>query len=202
MNITIDGAALDFTLENEKTLGEVLGQLEKWLLEQGRTTAAVSVDGTDYPAEKLDAAFALPVEKITQVDIRIADSARYGKELAEKGKKDFAALEEKLPGLTKQLEDFSLDAQTGKETEAAGTLTAFADYVSALLDILENLLYEQKEDTKLDAAVEKAKKLAGLSKELLETYQSQDYVSAVDLCEYEAAPALAELVQSIKEIVR
>jgi hypothetical protein len=45
MRIFLDGETADITLENEKTLGEVLAGLEDWLLGMGRHLSGVVIDG-------------------------------------------------------------------------------------------------------------------------------------------------------------
>jgi hypothetical protein len=49
MTITINGKAADITLEEEKTLGEVLAGVETWLRDSGHRLSGLEVDG-----EKLD----------------------------------------------------------------------------------------------------------------------------------------------------
>jgi hypothetical protein len=46
MNISINGSPMDITLENEKTLGDVLAGLEDWLRGSGHFVSGITIDGT------------------------------------------------------------------------------------------------------------------------------------------------------------
>jgi len=46
MNITINRQEIDYTLENESTLGEVVGEIEKWLGEAGLQIRSIERDGS------------------------------------------------------------------------------------------------------------------------------------------------------------
>jgi hypothetical protein len=51
MEITIDGKAVDITLESEKTLGDFFTAIEQWLEAGGRRLRGVSLDGRDIAAD-------------------------------------------------------------------------------------------------------------------------------------------------------
>lgn len=69
MEIYIDGHALDATLENEKTVGDLLASLEEWLSGAKRRLAAVTIDGRKIGADSLDAAFSLGLAGCTRLDV-------------------------------------------------------------------------------------------------------------------------------------
>ena len=54
MRLTINGEAIDYSLENEKTLGEVVRGVQGWLAEAGFHVTAVSADAQDLLNEAPD----------------------------------------------------------------------------------------------------------------------------------------------------
>ena len=72
MRLTINGEAVPFSLENERTLGEVVEAVERWLAESGfawspsRPTARTSPLGPDAPWR------ARPVDGVVELDVRVA----------------------------------------------------------------------------------------------------------------------------------
>ncbi|MDR1637946.1 MAG: hypothetical protein LBR93_11490, partial [Treponema sp.] len=57
MDITINGKAADITLEDEKTLGEVLAGLEAWIRESGHRLSGLEVDGEKADPLSLESFF-------------------------------------------------------------------------------------------------------------------------------------------------
>ena len=70
MEIKINGKNADITLENEKTVGEVLSGIQDWLENSGFYLSGLEIDGKSYGAQSLDAAFELPVEGLSCLDIK------------------------------------------------------------------------------------------------------------------------------------
>jgi hypothetical protein len=69
MEIYIDGHALDATLENEKTVGDILASLEGWLSGAKRRLAAIAIDGNKISSNNLDAAFLLDLANCVRIDV-------------------------------------------------------------------------------------------------------------------------------------
>ncbi|MDR2552476.1 MAG: hypothetical protein LBD31_04835 [Treponema sp.] len=70
MEIGINGKPADITLEEEKTLGEVLAGIHNWLEGSGLYLSGLEVDGKSYGALSMEEAFALPLEGISAVDLK------------------------------------------------------------------------------------------------------------------------------------
>jgi hypothetical protein len=84
MMIIIDGITADVTFENEKTLGDALSGIEKWVDESGFCLSRVSVDGVDTEARDMDAIFARNIDDIKSLDIVTRPfAAFYGEALFE-----------------------------------------------------------------------------------------------------------------------
>ena len=77
MVIKINGEELSYTLENEKTLGEVLGSIEEACCREHETIVQISVDGKELTSQELDLLFTQPVD----TDITIELSTFSGAEI-------------------------------------------------------------------------------------------------------------------------
>jgi hypothetical protein len=84
MTIIIDGTAADITFENEKTLGDALLGIEKWVDESGFCLSRISVDGADTEARDMEAFFTRNIDDIKTLDIVTRPfAAFYGEALFE-----------------------------------------------------------------------------------------------------------------------
>jgi len=69
MDIKINDMALDISLENENTLGEVLAGLEQWLSNSGHRISELKIDGQAVTSSMLEEAFKKDVKAIKSIDI-------------------------------------------------------------------------------------------------------------------------------------
>lgn len=69
MVVTINGRAMDITLERERTLGEVLSGIETWLEGSGFSLSGLSVNGENVELGAMEAACRRQIEEIDGVDI-------------------------------------------------------------------------------------------------------------------------------------
>ncbi|MDR2110461.1 MAG: hypothetical protein LBP32_04065, partial [Spirochaetaceae bacterium] len=69
MEIRINGSRADITLESERSLGEVLSGIEKWLEASGHCLIGLAVDGRIVTASAIAGIFNLPLERIRTVDV-------------------------------------------------------------------------------------------------------------------------------------
>lgn len=70
MNITIDGKEADITLENERTVGEVLAGLENWLAGSGYRLSGLDLDGETADSGSLDRFFGRELSTVETLNIR------------------------------------------------------------------------------------------------------------------------------------
>ncbi|GMO20734.1 MAG: hypothetical protein LBG79_06880 [Spirochaetaceae bacterium] len=70
MNILIDGTPADITLETEKTAGEVIAALEKWLFGSGLALSGISVNGEKANgSEAVERLFNIETSKIEELEV-------------------------------------------------------------------------------------------------------------------------------------
>ncbi|MDR1212343.1 MAG: hypothetical protein LBK40_08955 [Spirochaetaceae bacterium] len=67
--LTINGGAADITLENERTVGELLAALEKFLDGSGYIMSGISVDGVPSGTGGLESVFAKSLDAVDSVNV-------------------------------------------------------------------------------------------------------------------------------------
>ncbi|MBO8449758.1 MAG: hypothetical protein IAA96_01480, partial [Spirochaetes bacterium] len=118
MKIQINGTPLDFTLENEKTVGEVMAQLERACEANGMTITAVRAGGKTLSADTLDNLFAVPVTEAEDLELETIS----GREILALAEEKSAA----CAALADQLEEVPVLLQTGREKEAMAVMETFS----------------------------------------------------------------------------
>jgi hypothetical protein len=69
MIIKINGKTLDFSLDNEKTLGEVFSSLEQWISNSGHRLSEISIDGQVVSAGMVEEIFKKEVKSIKELNV-------------------------------------------------------------------------------------------------------------------------------------
>ncbi len=73
MDLYINDEIVDFTLESEKTLSDVIRSLERWLADQKMVIAGLSLDGAPCSQKELERKQALPVEDLREIRVTASD---------------------------------------------------------------------------------------------------------------------------------
>ena len=198
MNLYINSVKADFTLEDEKTLGDVLKAFEIECEKNDATVVSVSVDGENIKAEDMDAVFARTIDGTAELKIETVAQNDIIRSL-----RDTA---QKVEALSGELEQIPLLLQSGKDAKAAAVLTAFADLFDVLCRTISLCaLFPQRFAAFTIDGKNPADFLKDFSPVLSDFEKSLadgDTVLTGDLAEYEIAPrlrAFAEAVKNIKE---
>jgi len=69
MEIKINGRTADITIDNEKTVAEVMAGIEQWLSGSGHRLSGLSIDGQSADLSSLDIVFAKEIDTINTIDI-------------------------------------------------------------------------------------------------------------------------------------
>jgi len=117
----------------------------------------------------------------------------------ENPQEEFAKLNPLVEEICSRLVDFPLDIQTGKDARAAQSITIFSGITEKIFRILGQLnnqgyLSQADDEKPLNLIISE---FGSVVRELLEAYEKNDSVLVGDLAEYEAAPRLQELYNSI-----
>jgi hypothetical protein len=76
MQILINDEKIDFTLENEKTMGEILASLDAWLEKSDLVMTSVAVDGSALSPDTFDAVRSLPFGETTEFRLEVERLSR------------------------------------------------------------------------------------------------------------------------------
>ncbi|MDR3167485.1 MAG: hypothetical protein LBT93_06030 [Treponema sp.] len=116
--------------------------------------------------------------------------------------KELVNMDGVITGIARRLEDLPLDIQTGKDLQAAETVSLFSGITEKLFRLFfllnqQGIVTEEitVEDLSIQAFI--AEFTAAL-KELLAAYEAKDAVLVGDLAEYELAPRLLKLYSAMR----
>ena len=192
MVIKINGEKLWYTLENEKTVGEVLGSIEEACCREHETIVQVAVDGKELNSNELDLLFKRPVDADITIELSTfsgAEIRRYMKELTQE-----------LSDYAENFEQIPVYMQTGKDVQALKLLGAFSEtlnelYRSLLLsDITELPINIQIEGKSVH---EYQKEITTLLQDIVSSIEEKDIIQVGDLAEYELAPLVKTLINGV-----
>lgn len=188
LKIFINDEPLDFKIENEKKIGGVLGEVEKFCNKNGHTIFHVQTNEKAIAPESLDELFKMPVS----TDLTLRLFTRSGEEIKESikilGKNFFEDAE--------SLTEVSVKMQTGDDLFVLNLIEKISENMKTLLNFLrlENLS-KVGVNTKLGdtSILEEQQKVNEFLKEITDAFEEKDIITVSDLSEYELAPALQNL---------
>ena len=196
MIIKINGEELLYTLENEKTLGEVLGSIEDACSKEHQTIVQVAVDGKALVSKELDVLFKQPVD----TDITIELSTFSGAEIRNYMK----SLTQELSEYADAFEQIPVYMQTGKDAQALNLLGTFSEKLN---ELYRSLLLSDITELPVDIQIEGKsfheyqKEITGLLQDIVASIEEKDIIQVGDLAEYELAPLVKTLINGVSSIL-
>ncbi len=194
MDLVINGNGVDFTLESERTMGELLGSIEGELERTGQTVVSVCVDGQDIPAESLDRLFSRDIATVSKLELSTLSPAEILSMLKDSG--------QELALTVPRLEDIPVLLQTGKDLSVMETIQAFSMEIERLYRLIPllPLTHLLPKSLIIDGVPleEFPSTLRPLLEELLDALKRHDTVTVGDITEYELAPKIKELARAIE----
>ena len=196
MIIKINGEELSYTLENEKTLGEVLGGIEEACCREHETIVQVTVDGKELTSQELDLLFKQPVDS----DITIELSTFSGAEIRNYMK----GLTQDLSKYADDFEQIPVYMQTGKDVQALNLLGTFSEKLN---ELYRSLLLSDITQLPIDIQIEEKsiheyqKEITALLHDIVSSIEEKDIIQVGDLAEYELAPLVKTLINGVSSIL-
>lgn len=192
MTIKINGGNLAYTLENEKTIGEILGSIEAACRREHETVVGVHVDGKELNSEELDRLFAEPVNADVTIDLATVSGMgvrRYMQDLIEQ-----------LHTSTEEFEHIPVYMQTGKDAQVLSLLESFSHslnelYRAFLLSDITGLQTDMRIEGK--SLPDYQKNITALLQDIVTGIEEKDIIQVSDLAEYELAPLVKSLVNGV-----
>lgn len=195
MQLFINGQEADVTLENEKTIGDVLSSFEKTCEENNAAVTAIQVDGKNVTAEIFDEVAKAPLKKETTIHFDVVTR--------EDILGSFKFLSEKFAELSQQMENIPAQLQMGKDAEAQKSIAVLADTVEHFCHTatLASLFPETISSIEIDGKklMEFFSDFPPVLGEFEQALQSNDTVLIGDLAEYEICPRLSALAKALGE---
>lgn len=198
MEIFINGTKADITLENEKTVEDILKGIETECEKIDATIIGVSIDGTEIDAEELTNRFSDSIDDISTLSITTIckeDIVFY-----------FKSINENLTDLEDNLTEIPVLLQSGKEKEASDVVKTFAECFDNFCKAvtLSSLFADYFENTK-----DKAQKIsdfladfAPILSDFENAFKDKDTVLIGDLSEYEIAPRISQMKEFCEDFIK
>ena len=185
MQLKVNDAPVDITLEDEKTVGDFLKSFEEAIEKEDATTTGIVLDGKSISAE--------PLEESTSIELTVISKPQ----IIESFRGDIASLTD----LSKKLGEISVLIQSGKDGEAFSIINSLANEManfvrnarlSALFpDVYEKITVDGKD---LNTFFED---FSVILKEFEQALSEKDTVTVGDLAEYEINPRLQQIIESL-----
>lgn len=196
MDILINGSKIDYTIEKEKNLGEILGAIESVCEESGMTITGIRVDGSTFEADTLDPLFARDPSGISTIELDTINSQDIIGMLRDFGNR--------MSGFVPQLKEIPVQLQTGKDMTVLETIHRFSLDLQGLYQVLPLIPLARLpgEISAVDGIPfgEYPSELAPVLSELIKALEIKDTVLAGDLSEYELAPRIERLGMALSAV--
>lgn len=196
MKIYINDNELDFTLENEKTCGDVLNQIEIQFEKDNATIIGINIDGKNISVEEIDSLSQVGIEDVEIIKI-IAVSAEHIKET-------LIALSYNFDKINQGFEDFPVLLQGNNMVKVSEVLKNFADDFDLLCRTvsLTALFPEYFADIKIEenSLVDFIKEFSPFLEDFENAIKENDTVTIGDIAEYEIKPRLESYCNIMKEV--
>ena len=186
MDLFVNGTKIDVTLEDEKTIGDVLRSFEITCEENDAAVIGIRADGKKVDASSFDEYAKLPLTASTKIEFEVVTK----QSIADSFKK----LSTLFASLAERMERVGVDLQSGKGKEATASIAELADNIEVFCRTAS--LASLFPDT-YGAIVVDGKQVSDFFADLTpvlsdfeEALKANDTVLVGDLAEYEICPRL------------
>lgn len=195
MNFYVNGNKLDITLENEKTVGDVLKSFEEEAEKNDATTVSIELNGNVIDAEKLDEAFSQELSESTDLRLQVISKNDITQ--------NFAINAENFMKISKGLQNISVLLQSGKEKDANEIIENLANEIdrfchTATLSALFPDTYRKIIIDGNDLGTFFGE-FTPIFKDFKDAMEAKDTVTVADLAEYEISPRLEQIAKAIAD---
>ena len=196
MELYLNDQKLDITLEDEKTVGDVLRSFEQTASQNKCATIGIKVDGKEIKAEDFDKAAGQPIDSAKRIDLTVVSEDA----VADAFKNAAANIKDTVELLTQ----IPAQLQNGGDSKAKASIARLADVVDNFCHIiaLSTLFPARFAAIKIDG-----KNLSAFFEDFMPIFNdlngalsNGDTVTLGDLAEYEISPRLTALADAVKNI--
>lgn len=196
MDFFVNGEKLDITLQDEKTVGDVLKAFEISCQENHLATIGVSIDDKNIPAEDFESILNLPIAQTSKIDVSV---------IAEVAIKDnLKQIGNEFSSLIEPLKNIPVEMQSGKDSVAKQTIIKLSDVMNLFCSLLtwSSLFPETFGALKVDNEniSEFLSNFSQILNDFKDALENSDSVLIGDLAEYEICPRLESIAKSLGEL--
>jgi len=189
MEIRINGEQIDFQLESEKNIGDILGSVESECEKSGMTITGIRVDGIEIPADSLDGLFLRDIGSVSAMDLTTISGKDVERLLRDLGTRFSVSVP--------LLQEVPVLLQTGKDLQVLEYIHRFSSDLQNLYQLLPLLsIAGIRSETAGSGSIDLEaypSELAPILGQLLAALEAKDTVLVGDLSEYELAPRIEKL---------
>lgn len=197
MEFYVNGEKIDITLENEKTVSDVLKSFEEEAAKNDATTIGIKINGESVPAGDFEKVVGQELKNDTKIELNVLSKGNLLDRLA--------TSKARFDELSTKMSDVPVALQSGKDKEANTMIAVLADAIDEFChtatlcalfpDLYNALVIDGKSITEF------FEEFAPIVADFEQSLESKDTVTSGDLCEYEIAPRLTSIAASIGAIL-
>lgn len=195
MEFYINDEKIDITIEDEKTVGDVLRSFEITCEANEIAVIGIKIDGKQITAEIFDDEAAKPLSDSLKFEFNVISKQNI--------KDSFSRLSSLFKQLAEKMQQIPVELQSGKAREAHESIKTLADSIEEFCHIaaLASLFKEYTEVKINDMPFsEFFKEFSPVLNDFEEALKSNDTVSVGDLSEYEICPRLEAIASALEGI--
>lgn len=196
MEFYVNSQKLDVTIQDEKTVGDVLRSFEVSCEQNKLATIGITVDGKNIGAEEFDKAIEMPLKDDTKIEVSVISESAVSASFAQSSKE--------MTDLIELLKNIPVEMQSGKDITAKQTIIKLSDVMNAFCSTVTwSSLFPEKFGSIMIDGKNLSDFLSDLSpilKDFSDALENSDSVLLGDLSEYEICPRLESLSKAIGEL--
>lgn len=191
MDFFVNSEKIDVSLENEKTVGDVLVAFEKEFAANNATTVAIVLDGENISANDFERIAKKSLSECSKLELSVMNVSDIEREL-KLSADDFSKLAD-------ELENIPVLMQSGKDVEAGVLIKRVADEIENFCRVA-SLSPEKYDKMILDGKQfsEFFAEFSPILKDFESALESKDTVLTGDLAEYELTPRIRAIANAIR----
>lgn len=193
MDFLVNGQKLDITLQDEKTIGDILKQFEISCEQNKLATIGISLNDKIVTADEFDEVSKQPIEENTKLDVSVISEQA----VAESFKQSAAEMKE----VVELLKNIPVEMQSGKDAQAKKNIIKLSDVMNAFCSTVtwSSLFPEAFGNIKIEDKTlsDFLAEMSPILKDFSEALENSDSVLLGDLSEYEICPRLESLSNAL-----
>ncbi len=194
MKLKVNGENIDVTLEDEKTVGDVLKSFESEVSKNDATTVKIVLNGEEITPDKFDGILETPLDDNTALELTVLSKAEIVEELKTIAKEIDTAKIENIPVLLQSGNEGEASAIIGKLAADCSDFFHAASMSSLFPELYSALVIDGKNLTEF------FQDFLPILSDFKTAMEDKDTVTVGDLAEYEISPRLNAVLEVLKKL--